>query len=98
MSARTSPRIAAWATHVQPLFLGPFVATTGLSFLIFGGAVVLATIGLLAFGRADLALPMAWAVALIEIFLIATRKMRLKIPLTVVLALLGPVMLLAFNS
>lgn len=94
MTSKNSPQIEAWAVRVQPLFRGPFVATTGLSFLLFGGLVVVATIGLLAFGRVDLALPMAWAVALIEVALMATRKMRLKLPLTFILALLGPAMIL----
>jgi hypothetical protein len=94
MTNPNSPQIEAWTARVQPLFHGPFVATTGLSFLIFGGMVVPASIGLLAFGRLDLALPMAWAVALIEVGLMATKKMRLKLPLTVILALLGPAFIL----
>ncbi|MDP2226315.1 MAG: hypothetical protein Q8J78_02430 [Moraxellaceae bacterium] len=94
MTANTSPRIAAWEARVRPLFRGPFVATTGLSFLIFGTAVVVASMVLIALGRVDLALPMAWAVALIEVALMAAKKMRLKVPLTVILAVLGPAMIL----
>lgn len=98
MTNPNSPQIDAWAARVQPLFRGPFVATTGLSFLIFGGMVVLATISLLAFGRMDLALPMAWAATLIEGSLMAAKKMRLKLPLTVILALLGPALILLGDS
>lgn len=93
-----SPQIEAWAARAQPLFRGPFIATVGLSFLVFGTIVVLATIGLLAFGRVDLALPLAWTVALIEVNLMAAKKMRLKLPLTVILALLGPALILLGDS
>lgn len=98
MTTSPSPQVAAWAARVQPLFRGPFVATTGLSFLIFGGAALFATIGLLAFGRIDLALPLAWAVTLIEVSLMATKKMRLKLPLTIVLAVVGPLMILTLKG
>lgn len=98
MTTSSSPQVAAWAARVQPLFRGPFVATTGLSFLIFGAAALLATIVLLALGRIDLALPLAWAVALIEAALMAAKKMRLKLPLTVILALLGPALILLGDS
>lgn len=98
MTAKKNPQIETWATRVQPLFRGPFVATTGLSFLIFGGAALLVTTVLLALGRIDLALPLAWAVTLIEVCLMATKKMRLKLPLTVVLVLLGPTLILTGDS
>lgn len=94
MTTSTSPRLAAWATRVQPLFKGPFVATTGLAFLCFGAAVLVATVVLILLGRIDLALPLAWALALIELGLRAAGRMRLKVPLTFVLALLGPVLIL----
>lgn len=94
MTAKTSPQMAAWAARVQPLFRGPFVPATGLSFLIFGGLVVVATVSLLAFGRVDLALPVAWTVTLVEVNLMATKKMRLKLPLTAILALLGAALIL----
>lgn len=94
MSANTSPRLSRWVTRVQPLFRGSFVAATGLAFLLYGGAMLITVIVLLARGRLDLALPLALAVALIEGALMAAGEMRLRIPLTALLLLLGPVFIL----
>lgn len=98
MTAPADDRIAAWAARVQPLFRGPFVVSTGLSFLIFGGAVIIATLMLIPLGRIDVALPLAWALALVEAGLHVRRRMRLKVPFTLGVAVLGPLLIVMTQS
>lgn len=98
MTASADDRLAVWAARVQPLFRGPFVSSTGLSFLIFGGVVIIATLALIPLGRIDVALPLAWALALVEAGLHVRRRMRLKVPLTLVVAMLGPLLIVMTQS
>lgn len=63
-------------------------------FLGFAGTTLVVVSTLIVLGRGDLALIAAWSAMIAEFILVIARKVRLKIPLGLILTLYGPALIL----